>query len=220
MAEATDSVGRAFDLVAEEYAQRFFHELDAKPFDRKRLAAFADRCPRAAPVLEIGCGPGHVGRFVAARGPRVVGLDLSVDSARVAHRMNPHLAFVAGDMRALPLRGGAAGALLAFYSLIYFDPPTTAAILGEFRRVMRPGAPLFLAVHAGDGAERFTTFADKAIDITLHYHQPASLADAVARAGFTVDAVETRAPYPSEHPTTRLYVRATALPLPTGERAG
>ena len=203
-------VGRSFDAVAEEYAERFFHELDGKPYDRECLAAFAARCPRDAPALEIGCGPGHVGRFVAARGPRVVGLDLSAVSVRVARRLNPHLPFVAGDMRALPVRTGGAGALLAFYALIYFDAAATASILREYRRVLRAGAPLLLAVHAGEGAERFTTFAGKAIDVTLHYHPPAALADAVARSGFEVDAVETRAPYPQEHPTTRLYVSATA----------
>jgi SAM-dependent methyltransferase len=206
----TDPVGRSFDLVAEDYAEQFFHELDGKPFDRERLEAFAARCPRDAPALEIGCGPGHVGRFVAARGPRVVGLDLSPVSARGARRLNPDLAFVAGDMRALPIRDGVAGALLAFYALIYFDAPTTAAILREYRRALRPGAPLLLAVHAGDGSERFTTFRGKAVDITLHYHQPAALAHAVARAGFERVTVETRVPYSFEHPTTRLYLSATA----------
>ena len=210
----TDGIRRSFDLVAEDYAEHFFDELDRKPFDRERLQAFAARCPRDAPVLEIGCGPGHVGRFVAALDRRVVGLDLSERSLRIAGRRNPRLAFVGGDMRDLPIQRASCGEILAFYSLIYFDAAETETILAEYRRVLRPGAPLLLAVHAGEGAERFTDYRGTPIDVTLRYHQPGALADAVRRAGFTVDAVETRPPYDFEHPTPRLYVSATARDAP------
>ncbi len=196
--------------MAEDYATQFFDELDRKPFDRERLRAFAQRCVRGEPVLEVGCGPGHVGRFVAALGPRVTGVDLSEQTVRIARRLNPHLRFVVGDMRALPVRDGAGGALLAFYSLIYFDRPTTAAILREYRRVVRAEAPILLAVHGGEGHERFTDFRGKPIDVTLHYHRLESLADLVRAAGFSVDAAEARPAYEFEHPTLRIYIAATA----------
>lgn len=205
-----EKVRRSFDDVAEDYATQFSDELDRKPFDRERLSAFAARCAPGGPVLEVGCGPGHVGRFVAALGPRVTGLDLSERAVRIARRRNPHLTFMVGDMRALPLRDGACGALLAFYALIYFDAPATAAILREYRRVLRVGAPLLLAVHGGDGSERFTQYQGRPIDLTLHYHRLEPLVEMVRRAGFTPDAAESRAAYDFEHPTTRLYVTATA----------
>ena len=203
-----DRLRQSFDIVAEDYATQFFDELDRKPFDRDRLQAFAARCPRGEPVLEVGCGPGHVGRFVAAVGPRVIGLDLSEQSVRIAQRLNPHLRFVVGDMRALPLRDGACGALLAFYSLIYFDAPTTAAIVVEYRRVLRSGAPILLAVHGGDGSERFTEFQGKPVDVTLHYHRLDALAGQLGQAGFSVEAAESRPPYEFEHQTPRLYLAA------------
>ncbi|HKW90259.1 MAG TPA: methyltransferase domain-containing protein [Methylomirabilota bacterium] len=205
-----DRLRRSFDQVAEDYATQFFDELDRKPFDRERLQAFAARCPPREPVLEVGCGPGHVGRFVAALGPRVVGLDLSEQSVRIARRLNPRLRFMVGDMRALPLRDGDCGALLAFYTLIYFDAPATAAILAEYRRVLRSGAPILLAVHGGDGSERFTDFRGKPIDVTLHYHRLDALAGQLGQAGFSVEAAESRPAYEFEHPTPRLYLAATA----------
>ncbi len=205
-----DRLRRSFDQVAERYATQFFDELDRKPFDRERLQAFAARCPPWEPVLEVGCGPGHVGRFVGALGPRVIGLDLSEQTVRIAQRLNPHLRFMVGDMRALPLRDGACGALLAFYSLIYFEAPTTAVILREYRRVLRPGSPILLAVHGGDGSERFTDFRGQPIDVTLHYHRLDSLAGHLGQAGFSVEAAESRPAYEFEHPTPRLYLAASA----------
>jgi SAM-dependent methyltransferase len=242
--DEVEQLRRSFDGVAEEYAAEFLHELDHKPFDTDRLRQFARGCTNRGLVLDVGCGPGHVGRFLAgefalaedqgepranvrvveeaadlpgraglsARRARrwVVGVDVSEVSLRIARRSNPALAFVAADMQTLPLREGACAGLVAFYSLIYWEPATVAAILREFRRVLRPGRPMLLAVHAGEGSERFTEFRGKPIEITLRYHQPERLAASVKHAGFVVDAVETRPPYPFEHPTTRLYVAARA----------
>jgi hypothetical protein len=68
---------------------------------------------------------------------------------------------------------------------------------------------------AEDYAEHFfDDYRGTPIDVTLRYHQPEALADAVRRAGFTVDAVETRPPYEFEHPTPRLYVSGAAQDAP------
>jgi SAM-dependent methyltransferase len=220
-----DRLRRSFDLIAEDYAAVFFHELDRKPFDRDRLRQFARACTAGGVVVDVGCGPGHVGRFLAAEHrmtsecriigapaetPRILGVDVSEASVRVARRLNPTLEFVAADMRALPLHHAACAGLVAFYSVIYWNRETTSAILQEFRRVLQVGCPLLLAVHAGEGSERFTEFHGKPIDVTLWYHQPQRLAANVEAASFIVEAVETRPPYDFEHPTTRLYVAARA----------
>ena len=61
------STAAGYDLVAAEYARRIYGELEAKPFDR----AFLDRLAKAIPVgevLDLGCGPGHVGKYLRERG--------------------------------------------------------------------------------------------------------------------------------------------------------
>jgi len=50
-------VKTAYDSVATEYADKFFHELAAKPLDRKVLDMFSERvaqsvCVKSAAVLE------------------------------------------------------------------------------------------------------------------------------------------------------------------------
>ncbi len=136
-----------------------------------------------------------------------------MESLATARRLNPGVSFVGADMRALPLRDASCAGLVAFYSLIYWDEATTGAILREMRRVLRPRGLLVLAVHGGAGSERFTDFKGTPIDITLHYHQPERLAALAAGAGFVVDTVEARPPYPEEHPTTRVYLVARAPDL-------
>jgi len=162
-------------------------------------------------VVEIGCGPaGHIGRFVADLGRRVIGVDLSEGSLHVARRLNPRVPFVTADMAALPLRSDSTSGIVAFYSMIYEAEPGVRAALAEFRRVLRRGGVLLAAVHAGQGVQHYRDYKGIPVDISLHLRAPEAFAELVSRAGFTLQACEVRPPYPFEHATDRLYLAAEA----------
>ena len=77
-AEARDDRVRAsYDAVAPAYADQLVDELlDKLPFERwllDRVAAHAD----GGPVVEVGCGPGHVTAYLADAGADASGIDLS-----------------------------------------------------------------------------------------------------------------------------------------------
>lgn len=160
-------------------------------------------------MLDVGCGSaGHVGGFVSGLGPRVVGVDLSSRSAALAQRHQPGLRFVAADVQALPFASGTCGGGVAFYSLIYTADPRPA--LAELRRVLQRGAPLLIAVHGGEGSQRFDSYKGTAVDVEVHFRASALFAAQVRDAGFALDAVEARPPYPFEHPSQRVYLAARA----------
>jgi SAM-dependent methyltransferase len=204
----SEAIRASFDRIAAQYAADFADELTRKPWDAERLRRFAAACA-PGPVLDVGCGAaGHVGRFVADLGVRVVGVDLSARSAALARGLNPDLAFVAADMRALPFATGACAGIVAFYSLIYEADPAPALV--ELRRVLRPRAPLLAAVHGGEGIQRFDSYKGLAVDVTLHLRSAGTLAAQAVRAGFALEEVEARPPYPFEHATERLYLTVRA----------
>src|SRR5438093_6633019 len=100
-----------YDTVAASYTERFARELDDKPFDRDWLDRWALDLRGRGPVLELGAGPGHVGRYLSDRGVAVVGLDLSPGMARQAVALSPGTGFVVGDMTALPVRAASLAGL-------------------------------------------------------------------------------------------------------------
>jgi SAM-dependent methyltransferase len=137
-------------------------------------------------------------------------VDLSERSLHVARRLNPAMPFLAADMRALPVRTGTAAGIVAFYSMIYDAADGVQAALIEFRRVLRRGSALLIAVHAGEGVQHYSDYKGIPVDISPHLRAPDAFAALVRQAGFTLQACEVRPPYPLEHVTDRLYVAALA----------
>jgi trans-aconitate methyltransferase len=73
----TQSIRESYDRLADEYARRIFNELQHKPLDRELLNRFASEVVGRGEVCDMGCGPGHVARYLRDKGTTVFGLDLS-----------------------------------------------------------------------------------------------------------------------------------------------
>jgi hypothetical protein len=58
--------------------------------------------------------------------------------------------------------------------------------------------------------EHFDEFRGAPVDISMRHTSPDTLRALAERAGLTVDDVVAREPYPDEHATQRIYLRAHA----------
>lgn len=90
--------------MAEEYAARIYDELRDKPLDRELLNRFAGRVKEGGVICDLGCGPGHVARYLSERNVQVCGLDLSTHMVEIARRLNPDIKFEQGNL--LDMNGG------------------------------------------------------------------------------------------------------------------
>ena len=211
MGSGRSPLRRSYDRVARSYAERFAEELDDKPFDRE----FLDRVGAGVPVpgwtVDLGCGPSQIGGYLAGRGLRVLSVDLSEAMLLQARLLRPEAACVQADMRALPLASRSVAAVVAFYSLIHIHRTELPATLREIHRVLSPGGRFALAVHTGTGTVHRDEMLGEPVDIDFFFFDPQALATDVGGAGFTVDSVETRDPYPGgvEAETTRAYIVAS-----------
>ena len=199
----------SYDRVAELYASRFFTELDRKPFDRELLDRYAEAVRGRGKVLELGCGPGHVSRYLSARGVDVSGLDLSPEMIDVARRLNSGITFERGNMMELEHADSSLAGIVAFYSLIHLARSDVPRALAGFDRVLEPDGVLLIAVHGGDGEIHEEQFLGEPVAFDATLFQPEELRSLFSEAGFAVKEVHARSPYEQEYPTQRIYVWAT-----------
>jgi SAM-dependent methyltransferase len=205
-----DNVRASYDRVAGEYARRIAGELANKPLDRALLDAFAGRVRGAGPVADLGCGPGHVARYLADRGADVFGMDLSPEMVARARGLHPGIPFVVGDLAALDAADRAWAGAVAYYSLIHLPRGTVAAALREIARALRPCAPLLVAFHVGEETRHMDEWWGLPVNIDFIFFGVEEMSGWLREAGFLVEAVTEREPYPDvEAQTRRAYVLAT-----------
>jgi SAM-dependent methyltransferase len=211
---AEDRVRAGYDTVAATYAEQFSDELDHKPLERGLLGAFCDMTPRGL-VADIGCGPGHITRFLAARREDVIGLDLSPRMIAVAQQHNPRLSFAAASMLNLPCPDRALAGVVAIYSIIHLDPHERAAAFGEFARTLLPNGLLLLSFHVdGPGlapgdVNHVSTFLGHTVDMEGYFLDPGVVTRDLLANGFRVEARLDREPIAAiEFPSRRCYMLA------------
>jgi SAM-dependent methyltransferase len=206
----------SYDAVATSYSDAMSDELRHKPLDRALLTAFGEQVRQAGPaggrVWDVGCGPGHVTAFLAGLGLDAAGIDLSEGMVAQARARHPGLEFRTGSMTALPSGDGTWDGLVSFYSLIHMiDDADLRAALAEFRRVLSNEGLLLLAVHAGQEVRHSTEWFGAAVDVSFRFFDPDWLAAELEKAGFAVEALTRRQPYPgAEVATERAYFLARA----------
>ncbi len=213
-------VRAAYDTVAGAYDAALADELDRKPLDRALLTAFIEVAGDGT-IADVGCGPGHVTRYLASRHDRVVGVDLSPGMIEVARRRSPEITFTVASMLDLPVGDGAWAGLVALYSIIHLTAAERAVACHEFARVLRPGGWALVAFHidsattqAGE-VDHLTEFFGQPVELDGYYLDPADVARDLEAAGFTVMSTVVRRPWPgAEYPSRRAYLLARTTPPP------
>jgi SAM-dependent methyltransferase len=199
----------SYDRIADEYVLRIFEELQHKALDRQLLDRFAASVRDVGLVCDMGCGPGHVARYLHERGVQVCGVDLSAEMVDRARRLTPAVEFQQGDMMALDTPDGAWVGIAAFYSLIHIPRTDMLHALAELRRLLRPGGVLLLSFHIGDDTLHLDDLWGHKVCVDFFFFRSAEMAGYLTSAGFEIEEIIEREPYPDvEHQSRRSYIFA------------
>ena len=142
-------------------------------------AAVRDRCAGAV-VLEAGCGEGFGADQLADVAAAVIALDLDAPAAAHVARRYPRVAVARANLVALPVRDGAADAVVSLQVVEHLWDQ--ALFLRECHRALRPGGALLLST---PNRLTFSPGRDAPLN-PFHTRElaPAELAGLVSAAGF------------------------------------
>ncbi|MET7394070.1 class I SAM-dependent methyltransferase [Dactylosporangium sp. NPDC005572] len=183
-----EHVRQAYSSVADLYIELFGSSeqvhADDLAFIARHLAG------RPGPVLDLGCGPGHITGYLRSLGVDATGVDMVPEFIAHAQATHPSGRYRLGSMDDLDAADHSIAGILAWYSLIHLPPQRLDGMLARFRRAMAPAGTLVLGVFDSD---ELSAFDHK---VATAYRWPLDeLAERLTRAGFTeVD----RLPRPSD----------------------
>lgn len=105
-------------------------------------------------ILDLGCGLGRHAILFAKSGFSVCGVDLS--SEGIAHMMkwaeqeNVSLDSKKADMMNLPFPANTFDCVFAFHVIYHCDTQGMRKVIGEMKRVLKPGGELFCTLYSKD----------------------------------------------------------------------
>lgn len=208
--DITKSVRESYDQLAEEYTRRISDELPHKPLDRQLLDRFAAAVAGRGGVCDMGCGPGHVARYLRDAGAVVFGLDLSPQILTQARQLNSDISFLEGNMLALDLPDESLAGISAFYAIVNIPKESLPVVFREMHRVLQPKGLLLLAFHHGDEVLHEDELWGRTISMDFFLFQTGAIRRLLEDAGFAIEDVVERGPYAPEveHQNQRTYIFA------------
>jgi trans-aconitate methyltransferase len=173
----TGRVQRAYSRRAEQYISLFGSVEHVHPGDLALIGRHLAQL--SGPVLDLGCGPGHLTGFLRSRHADVTGIDPVPEFIAHARSTHPGVRFEVGSMVDFERPAESVAGVLAWFSLIHLDPRQVDGVLATIRRVMAPGGALVVGFF--DGAE-VEPFAHK---VVTAYRWPVDeMARRLVAAGF------------------------------------
>lgn len=160
-------------------------------------------------VADVGCGPGRVAAFLAARGVSVVGLDVSWAMLAASSVSHPAIPLTQATLAALPFRGLSLAGVVSWYSIIHTPPELLGWVWTEFRRVLTPGGQLLVAFQAGEGEahSRDEAFGHP-VSLTSYRHAPTEVERSLLEEGFQLHAHVVREPALPHETTPQAFIIA------------
>lgn len=212
--ERPGRIAATYDTIARDYAESLRDELGGKPLDRALLMAVVEMCDHGT-IADLGCGPGHVTRYLASIGADALGIDISPAMIAIAEQDAPGVRFEVASMTDLAQTDDSLGGVVMFYSIIHLSPRERAKAFAEVHRVLRPGGIALVAFHirseefAPGETNHMDTWFGHSVDIDGYFLEPEQVIDEIADAGLDVVSVTTRLPHPGvEVASERAYVLA------------
>ena len=205
-----NAIQKSYDGIADEYARHLYSELDNKPLDRELLTRFAARVKGKGQICDMGCGAGHIARFLRDQQTNVFGLDLSSRMIEEARRLNPGISFRQGNLLALDLPDASLAGIAAFYAIVNLPKASLPQVFREMARVLKPDGLLLLAFHIGDETLQPDALWGRPVAMDFYFFPPHAIQRDLETAGLVVEEIIEREPYAPEveHQSRRAYIFA------------
>jgi SAM-dependent methyltransferase len=131
-------------------AARYLAERREDSEDVRLLDELVRRLPPDSCVLDAGCGAGVPVTRLLSRSHRVVGADFAEAQIRMARLLVPEARFVCQDLVRLGFAERTFDAVCSYYALIHVPRREHAAVLRNFRRLLKPHGLALLCLGAED----------------------------------------------------------------------
>jgi ubiquinone/menaquinone biosynthesis C-methylase UbiE len=203
-----ESIYKAYDDAAKEYAKLFSHEIAPKNLDCILLKWLCDQIQPNETILEIGSGPGEVTGYIYQFHPKSIGTDQSIQMIQQARKYFPNAQFQVQDFYSLTFKNNSIGAVIAFYAIVNLTLDEIIKVFKEVKRVLRAKGIFLFTFHLAEESNTLNIdrFFRKNNPLLFYLYKADEIKVIIEEMKFEIVDIITRYPYPKiEHPTKRVH---------------
>ena len=138
-----------WNKIAESYEDKFMDlDLYNDTYD-----TFADLILKTnSPVLEIGCGPGNITKYLLTKNPslKIKGIDISENMIRLARKNNPNAEFEILDTRKIHCLNKTFDAIICGFCIPYLSKSDCSKLIADCKDLLNDSGILYLSFVEGN----------------------------------------------------------------------
>ena len=160
-----------YNQVAELYQEKF---MDLKLYDETYEAFCQLLPPHNASILEIGCGPGNITRFLRTRMPEchIIAIDAAPNMIALARKNVPDVDFRVMDARSLTGIPSGLDGIICGFCMPYLTQETTAQLIADCAGLLKSGGVFYTSVIEGaQGSSLFQQSSDGKTGAWIFYYE-------------------------------------------------
>jgi len=179
MNEISKLVEQGYNRIAKDY----YSNRNLSKFNSE-LEKFASLLTDNAHILDLGCGAGiPTAKFLAERGIKVTGIDLSETMLNLARENVPNANFIKMDMNHLKFAENTFDGIISVYALFHVPREKHLEIFRKAFEIMKPRGIFMIniGIHESEGTSRFF-----GVPMFWSNFSPKTTLELVKKAGFSI----------------------------------
>lgn len=127
---------------------------------------------RYSPVLDIGCGPGNITKYLLQKRPdlQITGIDLAPNMIDIARTENPKASFEVLDCRSIGNLNRKFDAIISGFTIPYLDKEETSALLSSCADLLNPDGVFYFSLIDGRYEDSGYKYASNQVDRSYVYY--------------------------------------------------
>lgn len=188
--DSYDITFNAWNKAATAYEHQFM-ELDL--YNNSYDTFCAQLTKPNASILEIGCGPGNITRYLLQQRTdyQITATDVAPDMLALAKKNNPTIQIMQMDARMLHTLPNKYDGIVVGFCLPYLSQTDAAKLIKDSAALLHENGLIYLSAIEGDSSRSgFETGSKPEFKMYVYYHQETALRQQLENNQFEVIAVE------------------------------
>lgn len=185
MSDKTIEAVAVFNKLATLYAQKY---MDVSGYSESLEKLGELLHASEGTVLELGCGPGNITRFMLDRFPhlKITGIDLAPDMIAIAKSLNPEATFEVMDCREINKIDSKFDAVLCGFCLPYLSRQEAIKLITDSAVKLNAKGVIYISTMEDNNSKSGYVSGSTGDKIFMNYHECSYLTEALRNENFEV----------------------------------